>query len=185
MVVEYLLCASGDLRVKADFKGSSEEAPIEVPRIGFRTRLKASADSFRYFGRGPLENYWDRNTAAFVGLYEGSATANLYPYVRPQESGHRTDCEWLEIGPLRVCGAPLFEFNALRCTVEDLDPRNADGSRIYGHVNDNRVRPYVELCIDYRMTGVGGYDSWRSKPEPGRTLFSDRDYRFEFTMGAR
>lgn len=185
MTVEYRLEKNGSLKVGADFKGSSAKAPVEVPRIGFRTRLKASADRFRYFGRGPAENYWDRNSASFVGMYEGSAAASLYPYVRPQESGHHTDCEWLEIGNARVCGADLFEFNALRCSVEDLDPRDADGGRIYAHVNDNKVRPYVELCIDYRMTGVGGYDSWGARPEASRTLFSDRDYSFEFSISAK
>ena len=88
ITVAYRLSYAGDLRITSDFHGSTEEAQ-EVPRIGFRTRMKASADKFRYFGRGPVENYIDRNTASFLGLYEGSAEASLYPYVRPQESGHQ------------------------------------------------------------------------------------------------
>ena len=185
MVVAYHFGYSGDLRICADFHGSDEPA-IEVPRIGFRTRMKASADTFRYFGRGPVENYQDRNTAAFLGLYESSAEKELYPYVRPQESGHHTDCDWLEIGSARIlAGDRTFEFNALRASVEDLDPRNEDGSRIWAHVNDIPVRPYVELCIDGSMTGVGGYDSWGAKPEACRTLFSNQDFSFEFTIGKK
>ena len=185
ITVAYRLSYAGDLRITSDFHGSTEEAQ-EVPRIGFRTRMKASADKFRYFGRGPVENYIDRNTAAFLGLYEGSAEASLYPYVRPQESGHHTDCDWLEIGKARVlAGDRTFEFNALRASIEDLDPRNEDGSRIWGHVNDIPVRDYVELCIDGAMTGVGGYDSWGAKPEASRTLFSNQNYHFEFTIGRK
>mgnify|MGYP002856217718 CR=1 FL=1 len=185
MLVGYQLSYAGDLRITTDFYGSQEEAQ-EVPRIGFRTRMKASADAFRYFGRGPVENYIDRNTAAFLGLYEGSAEASLYPYVRPQESGHHSDCDWLEIGnALVLAGDKTFEFNALRASIEDLDPRNDDGSRIWGHVNDIPVRDFVELCIDGAMTGVGGYDSWGAKPEPSRTLFSNQNYHYEFTIGRK
>lgn len=184
--VRYSLCSgTGNLHISVDFKGSVKKA-VEVPRIGFRMRLKASADSFRYFGRGPVENYIDRNTAAFLGLYEGSAEKELYPYVRPQETGHHTDCNWLEIGKMRVTAAESpFEFNALRASIEDLDPRNEDGSRIWGHVNDIPVRPYVELCIDGAMTGVGGYDSWGAKPEPSRTLFSNQNYHYGFVIGRK
>lgn len=185
MTVEYRLSYAGDLKVITDFRGSGEEA-IEVARIGFRTRMKASADRFRYFGRGPVENYIDRNSAAFLGLYESSAAKELYPYVRPQESGHHTDCDWLEIGKARVlAGDKTFEFNALRASIEDLDPRKEDGSRIWNHVNNIPVRNYVELCIDGSMTGVGGYDSWGAKPEPCRTLFSNQNYHFEFTIGRK
>ena len=183
--VDYELTYAGDLKVTTDFYGSEEEA-MEVARIGFRTRMKASADRFRYFGRGPQENYIDRNSAAFLGLYEGRASESIYPYVRPQESGHHTGCDWLEIGKARVlAGDEPFEFSALRASIEDLDPRNEDGSRIWGHVNDIPVRDYVELCIDGAMTGVGGYDSWGARPEPCRTLFSNQNYHFEFTIGRK
>ena len=149
-------------------------------------RMKASADKFSYFGRGPVENYIDRNTAAFLGAYEGSAEKELYPYVRPQETGHHTGCDWLYIGNARVLAFDEpFEFNALRASIEDLDPRNEDGSRIWGHVNDIPVRNFVELCIDGAMTGVGGYDSWGAKPEPSRTLFTNQNYHYEFVIGRK
>ena len=183
--ISYELSYAGDLKLSTDFKGSDEKA-VEVPRVGFRTRMKASADHFSYFGRGPVENYIDRNSAAFLGLYEGRAEKELYPYVRPQESGHHSDCDWLEIGNAHVFAvSEPFEFNALRASIEDLDPRNEDGSRIWGHVNDVPVRNYVELCLDGAMTGVGGYDSWGARPEPCRTLFSNQDYHFELLIGRK
>lgn len=186
MTVAYHFSCAGTLKIDTEFHGSDQEA-IEIPRIGFRTRMKASADKFRYFGRGPEENYIDRNTATFLGLYEGSAKESLYPYVRPQESGHHTDCDWLEIGNALVLAADApFEFNALRASIEDLDPREEDGRRIWGHINDIPVRPYVELCIDGAMTGVGGYASWgNAKPEPCRTIFSNQNYSYSFVIGKK
>lgn len=185
LTVLYSLTYAGDLKVVFDFKGSCEE-PVEVQRIGFRTRMKPCANKFRYFGRGPEENYVDRNTATFLGLYEGTASESIYPYVRPQESGHHTCCEWLEIGQAKVlCVGKPFEFSALRMSVEDLDPRDEEGSRIRMHVDDIEIRDYVELCIDGAMSGVGGYNSWGILPEPSRTLFSNQDYSFSFVLGRK
>ena len=180
--VDYRLAPSGALKIDAAFLGSGEN-PTELPRLGFRTRLKPSCDAFRYFGRGPQENYRDRFMGTPVGLYESRASKEFYPYVRPQETGHHTGCEWLEIGPVKVLSADgEFEFNALRCSIEDLDPRSGDGSRVWGHVNDIMTRPYVELCLDCGMTGVGGYDSWGSLPEESRTLHAGTDYNFNLTI---
>ena len=183
MDVAYNLVSGGALKIDAAFHGGTSH--VDVPRIGFRTRLKAGYDSFTYFGRGPRENYCDRFSAYPVGIYSSSAEAECYPYVRPQETGHHTGVEWLEIGPLCITGDKAFEFNALRCSIEDLDPRDADGGRIWGHINDIPVRDYVELCLDGVMTGVGGYNSWGARPEPDRTVWADRDYAFSITLGKK
>ena len=183
MDVAYNLVKGGALKIDAAFHGGTDH--VDVPRIGFRTRMKAGYDRFTYFGRGPQENYCDRFSAYPVGIYASTAEAECYPYVRPQETGHHTGVEWLEIGLVCITGDKPFEFNALRCSIEDLDPHDADGSRIWGHVNDIPVRDYVELCLDGSMTGVGGYNSWGSRPEPDRTVWADRDYEFSITLGRK
>ena len=183
MDVAYTLIAGGALRIDADFHGGNSR--VDVPRIGFRARMKASCDRFRYFGPGPWESYWDRSAACRVGEYTASAKDECYPYVRPQETGHHINVDWLEIGPVRISEPYGFEFNALRCSIEDLDPRTPDGGRVFGHINDIPVRPWVELCIDGLMTGVGGHDSWGARPEPVRTIWSYEDRSYIFTIEAR
>ena len=177
--VTYTLDRKGVLKTEASLRGG-KVPDLELPRLGLRFRLPASADTFRYFGRGPQENYQDRFSGTDISLYESSAEAECYPYVRPQETGHHTDCSWLQIGGLEVVGAPVFEFNALRCAVEDLD--NYPASGVHRHINDIPVRDFVEVCLDWKMTGVGGYDSWGSRPEKDRTLWSDTDYDWQFTF---
>lgn len=211
MAVRYILTPEGLLRIESAFKGNPE-SDKDIPRIGFRTRLRACADKFSYLGLGPVENYWDRNASSFYGIWKQKASENCYPYVRPQETGHRTGCSWLKIGKLLVESDALFEFNALRCSIEDLDirvdaqdpsakkkfsypgmtpkPVKKDG---YGrdvvekaaHANEFVKRHYVELCIDYGMTGVGGYTSWRTRPEASRTLWAKNDYNFTFVLGRK
>ena len=177
--VLYTLDRKGVLKVEAALKGC-RIPDLEIPRVGLRFRLPASADTFKYFGRGPQENYQDRFSGTDISLYESSAEKECYPYVRPQEAGHHTDCSWLQIGGMDIVGSPVLEFNALRCSVEDLD--NFPASGIHKHINDIPVRDYVEVCLDGKMTGVGGYDSWGARPEKERTLWSDTDYSWSFTL---
>ena len=163
-----------------------------------------------YFGRGPEENYIDRNRASFVGLYSTDAASMYYPYVRPQENGHRTDTRWAAfLGKgkgLMVVADDTFGFNSLRNSIEDFDSEEAvqhdyqwpnmtpeqiasrnpgeakDVLRRMHHVNDIVPRDYVEVCIDMKQQGVAGYDSWGDRPEPQYKIPADRDYIWGFTM---
>ena len=180
MTLSYEVLSNGAVKVCGEFKGGNKH--LELPRLGLRTRLPASREDFTYFGRGPQENYIDRCSGALLGLYRSNATDEYFPYVRPQECGHHTDCRWLSIGGMTIVGDKTFEFNALRISTEQLDPRKEDGERFYGHVNDITPQNFTELCIDGGMTGVGGYDSWGARPEPSRTLWTDQDYSFSFAI---
>ena len=127
-----------------------------------------------------------------------------FPYVRPQETGHHTETEWLATKALTVVADGTFEFNALRHSVEDLDSEesgqpfqwdNFDTPPIHDeeeaqkyhrrhqtHLCDAPERDFTEICIDGAATGVGGYDSWWSRPEPSRTVWSNEDLDFGFTL---
>ena len=66
----------------------------DVPRIGATWEIPARFNLLRWYGRGPHENYPDRNSSAMVGVYEGRP--DELPYLVPQEFGLRTQCRWLE-----------------------------------------------------------------------------------------
>ena len=200
MTVDYTLLPGGLLKITAAFKGAGK--PVDIPRIGFRFRVKDN--DFQYFGRGPMENYIDRNSGTFKSLFATKATDEFYPYVRPQETGHHTETEWLATKQLTVVADGSFEFNALRHSVEDLDSEESDQPyqwnnfdtppvhdeeeaqkyhrRRQTHLCDVPDRDFTEICIDGAATGVGGYDSWYSRPEPSRTVWSDHDLDFGFTL---
>ena len=200
MTVDYILLPGGLLKITASFRGAGK--PVDIPRIGFRFRVKDN--DFQYFGRGPAENYIDRNTGTFKSLYVTKASDEFYPYVRPQETGHHTETEWLATKRLTLVADGTFEFNALRHSVEDLDSEESgqpyqwnnfdtppvhdeelaakNHQRKQTHLNDVPDRDFTEICIDGAATGVGGYDSWGSRPEPARTVWSDKDLDFGFTL---
>ena len=165
----------GVLKIEVETKAQPALKGVEIPRLGIRFRV--ADDEFSYFGRGPLENYWDRSSCTFKSIYKSAASKEYYPYVRPQECGHHTDVNWLSIGGLTVQG--LFEFNALRQTIEDLD---GGITKSQTHITDVPFNDFTEVCIDYKMSGIGGYDSWGARPEPAYTLWSTESYSYSFTL---
>ena len=166
-----------DGSLKVDVTTAPAGEAMEIPRLGLRFRVLD--DAFSYFGKGPVENYWDRASGASKRIWKSSAREEYFPYVRPQETGHHTGTSWLKIGALTVRSTGEFEFNALRQTVEDLDGGITKGQT---HICDVPVRDFTEVCIDYKMTGVGGYDSWGARPEKARTLWADESYTYSFTL---
>ena len=188
-----------------------EASKLTIPRIGVRFRVPATMNQVEYFGRGPEENYWDRKAGTLVGLYKSTAEDLYFPYVRPQENGHHTDTRWVSVSSnkgkgLKIVADELIEFNALRNSIEDFDdeeqvnlPRQwsnftpeqianhdeaaaKDVLRRQHHINDVTPRNYVEVCIDLKQQGVGGYDSWGARPEPQYTLPANKDYQWGFTI---
>ena len=175
---QYIIYPDGTLKIQVQ-TAPGKDTDVEIPRLGFR--LRVADDDFRYYGRGPVENYWDRASCTFKRIWKSSASAEYYPYVRPQETGHHTDTDWLTIGGLSVVRTAdhPFEFNALRMSVEDLD---GGMEKSQTHLCDVPTRDFTEVCIDYLQSGVGGYDSWGARPEKERTLWNTESYSYSFIL---
>ena len=97
----------------------------ELPRLGMTWRLDGSLGNVEYYGRGPWENYPDRNTASFVGRYSTTVEDMFVDYMRPQDNGCRTDVRWVAIADKGGAGVKFsssrpFSFTASRYTWEDL-----------------------------------------------------------------
>ena len=71
--------------------------PADLPRIGVTFTLAAGLERLEYLGRGPWENYLDRQASAVVGRYESTVSGEYVPYIAPQEHGHHGDARWLRL----------------------------------------------------------------------------------------
>jgi beta-galactosidase len=172
---------SGDIIVENRIRIGQEDLP-ELPRFGMRLRVPARFGRVEWYGRGPHENYWDRQASAFVGLYKSTVREQFVPYVSPQENGTKTDVRWLAVGDergrgLAFFGLDLLSFSSLRYTIEDLTQKE----RGTMHPTDLIERDFVEINVDYKQTGVGGEDSWGARPYPQYTLFP-KDYVYGFRI---
>jgi beta-galactosidase len=147
---------------------------IDLPRVGINICLPPLFEALEWFGRGPWENYADRKSSAIVGHYRSTVTEQYIPYIMPQENGHKTDVRWVSLCNrdgygIKVCGMPIFEFNASHLTANDL--------YLARHTIDIFPHDEIWLDIDHNMRGVGSASCGPDTLDAYRLLKS----RYEFS----
>ncbi|HRJ41393.1 MAG TPA: glycoside hydrolase family 2 TIM barrel-domain containing protein, partial [Caldilineaceae bacterium] len=150
----YTVHASGELTVDVHLLPGGDQPPF-LPRVGLTLELPAGYETLEWFGRGPHENYADRKASAAVGRYRQSVDEQIYPYVKPQESGNHTDVRWATLtdadgNGLRVSGgSDLLQLSAAHYTAADLTAAE--------HIHElaRMRRPEVVLNVDHRQGGLG------------------------------
>ena len=172
-ILTYTFISDGALMVEAEWK--KEGNLPELPRFGMRMILPEDCNNFVYYGRGPWENYSDRNESSFLGRYEQSTNEQLFTYVRPQESGNKTDVRWLELTNrygigLRIEGLQPLSVSAMPYRTEDLDP---GATKNQMHYSDIVPRNEVVLHVDLAQRGLGGDDAWGAVPHEPYRLEAD------------
>ena len=181
--VEYVIQNDGSVKVTASIDLTGRDLP-ELPRYGMRMQLPGKYEHLAWYGRGPWENYNDRNRASFVGLYD-DLVANQYVwnYIRPQESGYKTDVRWLSLTDadgkgLQIEGIQPICFSATDIATEELDPGLTKKQQ---HPSDLRPHDAVFLHIDLKQRGVGGDNSWGALPHEQYRLL-DKQYTYGYVM---
>lgn len=183
----YSIYGNGEIKVDYSFKANKTDVS-EIPRIGVVFRMPKEFDNLTYYGRGPWENYIDRNTAAFIGIYQSKVADQYVKYGRPQENGHKTDTRWLTLTNQSGLGFKIvandrpIEFNALHYSTDDLDEGK---KKTFRTPIDIKQRDFVEVHIDTKMMGVGGDDSWGSKPHKPYMFYTDQTYTYSFTLSPK
>ncbi|MBF4487159.1 glycoside hydrolase family 2 TIM barrel-domain containing protein [Flavobacterium sp. CSZ] len=180
--LNYEINSKGELSVEEQLHmDKTKETPV-LPRFGMEIILPKDFSTLSYYGRGPHENYIDRNYSAQVGLYNQRVSEQYYPYIRPQETGNKTDVRWLELSndklKITVRSNELLAMTALHYLTEDLDDGLQKDQR---HAAELKERDLTSLKIDYKQMGVGGIDSWQAWPME-KYLLRDKTYRYQFKI---
>ncbi|MFB9864394.1 glycoside hydrolase family 2 TIM barrel-domain containing protein [Rufibacter immobilis] len=151
-------------------------------RMGNDLQVNKALANIQYYGRGPWENYWDRKTASFVGLFQQHVENQYFPYARPQESGNKSDVRWVTLTTKKGKGLKvefadsLLNFSALPYHLDDLDPEQ---DKKQYHSGELEKRDHIYLHVDLQQTGLQGIDSWGSQPlEQYRIPFQDHKYSY-------
>ncbi|MBR4952857.1 MAG: DUF4981 domain-containing protein [Alistipes sp.] len=170
----YTFMADGALKVEVEWQRQGEYVP-ELPRFGMRMIFPQNYTHLTFYGRGPWENYSDRNESSFIGLYEQSTSEQLFPYVRPQESGNKSDVRYVELRNdlgigVRIEGLQPLNISAMPYRSEDLDPGLTKKQM---HYSDIEPRREVVLHVDLAQRGLGGDDSWGAQPHDKYRLTAD------------
>lgn len=179
LTVQYEIRPDGSLEIMNELNPGSDKLP-EIPEFGMMFVLDGSLDTLSWYGRGPHENYWDRQTGAPLGRYTGKVKDQFTPYLKPQECGNKTDVRFASITEgsdglgLHIDSAIPFELNALPWTPEELEAND--------HMYKLPVSNKSVLRINHKQMGVGGDDSWGAMTHEEFTLRSNRPYAYRFTL---
>ncbi len=181
--VTYLLKIDGSILITATLDKKVMKLP-EIPRFGMRLEANGKFKNLSYYGRGPFENYSDRNTSAFLGVYTDNVENQFnWGYVRPQECGYKTDARWLALenksgSGIKIEGTQSLGFSALQVSVEDMIPVE---NKKPLHINDINPQDKVFLHVDYAQRGLGGDNSWGATPHNQYRLL-DNQYSYSYTI---
>lgn len=188
----YVVYGDGAISLKNIFSPGVENLP-ELPRMGMQLQLGREFENLQWFGRGPLENYWDKKSASLVGKYAGKVKDQYYPYVRPQENGNKSDVRWASLTNndgvgILIIGDQLLNITAHHNIMEDFESpvrtigHLYDGKEVVNrHTCDVKERNLTVLNIDYLQMGVGGDDSWGARTHP-EYIIPARNYEYAFRI---
>ena len=185
-ITRYTVMGNGSIKVDNELMNHGNETSV-IPRIGMKMQMPVQFTSLEYFGRGPWENYSDRNSSSFVGHYKSTVSEQYVPYIRPQENGHHTDVRWMALSRkdgsgFLVTADSLIEFNVSNNPIEDFDA-GPDKNKNLRHVNDIKPKDLVEVHIDFHMIGVGGDDSWGARPHEQYLIKPNKEgVKYGFTI---
>ena len=176
----YTIDGEGTIVVENRLEKIKGEYPM-LPKFGNIFVIPQQYNKLAYYGRGPWENYIDRNSAADIALYKSTVDEQYFPYGRPQENGNKTDVRSILLtdgkgNGLKITGELPLEFSALHFSIDDLDPMPEPGQY---HAGELKKRAEIYLNVDYRQMGVAGIDSWHALPlEQYRVNYDSYYYKY-------
>jgi beta-galactosidase len=186
LIMTYTLTAEGEVVVREQLKAEKGANVSQMFRYGMQLQMPQQYDQVQYYGRGPVENYCDRNSSEFIGVYNNKVADEYYSYVRPQESGNHTDVRWFRVKNAEGRGLEFYsnapmEVSALNFLLADLDDGPVKDKKWGHHSGDLVERPLTQVHIQQRQMGLGCVNSWGAWPRQ-EYLIPYQDYDFTFVI---
>ena len=182
MDITYVVFANtGAVKVTEDFKATEGAKVSDMFRFGMLLQMPYTMEKSNYYGRGPIENYSDRKDCMRIAIYNDDADNQYFPYIRPQESGTKSDIRWWKqtdatgMG-LQVKSCTPFYASAIHFDTEELDDGDDKEQR---HSFDLKKSKFTNLFLDSAHMGVGGENSWGAWPlEKYRVHYGNKTFTF-------
>lgn len=180
--LSYEINGEGKMKVTQKMITSeNKEGKPMLPRFGLQLPFARLFDQVEYYGRGPVENYADRKTSEFIGKYKQTVSEQFFPYIRPQETGTKSDVRWWELTQksgmgLKIYASVPFSASALHFTNNDLDDFEQKEQRHSGELEEQDM---TVLSIDLKQMGLGCINTWGALPmEKYRLPYQDYEFTF-------
>ena len=179
----YVINNEGAMKVTQKMTADKNAKVANMFRFGMQMQMPRNFDQVEYYGRGPVENYIDRKANADLGIYRQSVAEQFYSYIRPQETGTKSDLRWWKTlnaagRGIQVVAAEPFSASALHYTIESLD----EGThKQQGHSPEVEEADLTNFCFDLIQAGLGCEDSWGRITRPEYQVpYGDYEFTFIF-----
>lgn len=183
LLMTYKINNLGEINVIEKLQVDEKKTLPNLFRFGMLLSVDADYNKVNFYGRGPVENYADRNNNTFLGIFNQTVDEQFHPYIRPQETGTKTDIRWWKQqnssgSGLMFVSNHALSMSALNYSIESLD----DGSsKKQSHPADLVKSDCVNICIDKAQAGLGGVNSWSDVALPPYQL-PYQNYEFSFII---
>ena len=182
--LDYWINNEGELEIIQKMQADSAAKVSNLFRFGMKLEMPGEYNLLKFYGRGPVENYIDRNESQFIGVYNQKVADQYYPYIRPQESGTKTDIRWWK--QTNIAGKGLcivaeqpFSASALNYSISSLDDGDDKNQR---HSPEVPVSENVHLSVDKVQMGMGCVTSWGALPRPEyQVKYQNYEFRFKIS----
>ena len=185
LVITYTVRQDGSMIVNEALDLAEGEGEHIVPlRYGMQLVMRKPFDNITYYGKGPQENYIDRNNFANLGYYEQDVADQYWPYIRPQESGNKTQVRWWRVTDEKAAGLEFAAPQPMECSslpylTDDLAMPTDEKAQ--QHSGDLTPRPFTVVHISQRQMGMGCVNSWGAWPRKEYQMPYE-NYKFEFVI---
>lgn len=172
--VVYTVHPDGSIEMRSAISPNSPD--VVLPRLGYAMTLPSAMDKYYYYGRGPINNYNDRQTSQYVQLYASTPSEQGIMLSKPQAMGNREDVRWCALTYADGCGAlfvadSVMSASALPWTQQELT--------LAAHPHQLPATSGTQLHLDAKVTGLGGASCGQGGPlSPDRTMSTTRNFGF-------
>ena len=186
LTMTYWIVRTGKVAVTETFKPAEGAEGSNLFRFGMQMQMPETFDAIEYYGRGPIENYADRNHSTFLGVYNQKVADQFYPYIRPQETGTKTDVRyWKQLNSagngLEFKSMDPFSISALNYSIDSLDDYPDKDRTPHSHGPLVKKADFTNICIDKAQMGLGCVNSWGAQPRQ-EYMLPYGEYSFIFSM---
>jgi beta-galactosidase len=175
MEIKYTFNAEGSADVEMEVRPNRE-----IMRVGMSAQVAAGFDMLRFFGRGPGENYRDRNTGSKLNVHNGKIGDFTHDYMRPQENGNHTDVHELRLAD----DHRTLVFTALSRDLLNISvwPYTQDELRAAKHIHELPDHTATTVNLDLGQRGVGGDNPMTGGVLKKYRMGKGKTYRYSFRM---
>ena len=163
----------GSIEVQASIVSNDDF--VNLPQLGYLVTMPKTYFRFTYYGRGKQDNYSDRKTGAFLGIYESDVLKEAGNFPKPQDVGHHQDSRWAALTNMRGAGAIFVGTQPMDVAAL---PYTAQEMTLAGHPFElpNPSATYLQLNI--ATTGVGGNSCGPTPLQRDRVMATQQRFGF-------